>query len=186
MKKNFFALAGFCALFFCNAAEASDEPFSSWWDKWTTNVEKAWNSDKYQLIIPAHTYHSRISYSRENIKKYNENPWGIGLERYFEDEGNVRHSLFALTFQDSWNRPQPTAGYSWQKNWYADYDNDLAVGLGYSLILTARKNHAYVPIPGILPTLSLEYRRFIVQTAWVPYMGANNGNILFTMVKWKL
>lgn len=168
------------------AAQADDS--GSWWEAVKNEIGKIWNSDQHKLIIPVNIYHVRASYDKENIKKYNEMPWGLGIERYYKGEDRTTHSLYAVTFADSFNNQQPTFGYNWQKNWYFGGDDAASAGVGYAALLTFRKNRSsgnYTPIPGITPTASIGYMALELQTAWVPYMGRNNGNVFLTMLTWK-
>ena len=167
-------------------AAARADLFSDWWLNTTNGASNAWSSNKYELLVPLRTYHVPASYSQHNLDKYNEAAWGIGLEKYYLDDKGDKHSLFIMTFQESHNNPQPTLGYSWQRTWYWNNDPDnLGAGLGYSAILTFRRNFDYLPFPGILPVGSIEYQRLSMQAAWVPYMGYNNGNVFLILAKWK-
>lgn len=182
MKKALFILV----CLFCVMPNISKAEEKSWWDSWKYNASKAWTSDKHQIMLPVNAYHVRASYSDADIDRFNEMPWGLGLNRYYNDELGNTHSFYAIVFTDSHKKAQPMVGYSWQKNWHLDAEDDMSVGLGYSLLVTARNNNGYIPFPGALPFANINYKRFGIQTAWVPWMGYGYGNIFFTNLTWKL
>ena len=156
---------------------------SSWWDAWKTSLGQTWDSDRYAVMVPFNTYHWRSTYDRDRIKKFNEMPWGLGVERYFIDERDNRHSLYALVFSESYSQAQPTLGYAWEKSYFLDNARDWRAGLGFNAMLTARSKNHYIPFPGATPTLSVNYKFLSVQTTWVPYLGHNDGNVFLTMFK---
>ena len=180
MKKLIFA---FCLILMPSISHAEE---ASWWDTWKSNAGKTWASDKYEVMLPLYTYHIRASYHRDSIAKYNEIPVGLGIDKYYFDEDGNKHYFHAIVFADSFYRPQPMAGYGFQKNWYLNEDKDMALGAGITAVLTARGNSGYVPFPGVIPGIAFEYKRATFQLAWVPYMGFNNGNILFALMQWKI
>ena len=63
--------------------EAPARPATSgFWQRSWDNVETTWRSDRYELYLPAITWHNRAFYDRDKIDEYNEHPWGLGLGRY--------------------------------------------------------------------------------------------------------
>ena len=126
-----------------------------------------------------------MTYDREKIDGYNEMPWGLGGSKYYLDEEKNKHSLYALVFADSHNSPEPMVGYAWQKNWHLDDANYSAFSLGYTFLITARKDYGWVPFPGVVPTISLSYKKFEIQSNYVPGVQKNTGNVLFTTCKWQ-
>ena len=158
----------------------------SWFDSWKTDVANTWKSDNYELIVPVHIYHVRASYSREKIKRFNENPqFGLGIGKYYTDEFGNDHMLYAVVFQESYYNPQPTAGYMWQKKWSFGSESRYKVGAGYAAVLTARRKQDYIPFPLATPTFSLSYGNIWLRTAWVPWMGYNLGNVFLTTVSYR-
>ncbi len=75
-------------------------------------LSTTWHEGRLELLVPVHAWHNRVRFSHEQIESYNEDPWGIGLAKTYVDERFHRHRLFAMTFQDSHNKPEPTMGYS--------------------------------------------------------------------------
>ena len=146
---------------------------------------QAWESDKYDIYLPAYTWHNRLTYDSSHINRYNENPWGGGLGRSFYDEDGDSHSLYFMTFIDSNDYVQPIGGYAYIKNWHPDEDRNWAFGLGYTLSLTGRHEYNYIPVPLPLPLVSVRYKQLAVQAAYIPGR-YNDGNVLFTWLRWHL
>lgn len=155
------------------------------WDWFSRHIKHTACSDKYELYVPVHTWHNRLTYDRRKIKEYNENPWGAGIGKYYIDEKGNQHSLYVMVFKDSHNDFEPITGYAWQKNWYLDTAHDWRFGLGYTLLITARSDMEYIPIPGALPLIALEYKRLAVQGTYVPGFTKNSGNVAFMWAKVK-
>jgi palmitoyl transferase len=142
-----------------------------------------WHSDKSELYVPLHTWHNRSMYSSENIKRYNENPFGLGVGKYrFDSDGNW-HALYVMAFMDSHHDVEPIAGYGFQKMWYPG--GDWRLGLGYTVGMTMRQDYSYIPIPLVLPLFSIEKGGVALQSTYMPGTGKNNGNVLFTWLRWQ-
>jgi len=140
-------------------------------------ISDTWSQGQDDLLLPFQAHHLRFAYSKEKIDRLEENAWGIGYERSrFDEEGNWQ-SLYAMGFRDSHGDFEPAVGYGYQ--WIWGGQESLHAGLGYTLIVTARRDIGhYVPLPGILPIASVNFRRSGVKMAYVPG-GRGNGNVLF-------
>lgn len=190
MNKNLlYALLGIAAFSGSFMAHGEDDSTietesTSWWNGVKQNISKAWESEQYDLYIPANTWHNRATYDRENIDSYNERPWGIGLGKYFYDDKGNKHSLYIMEFQDSHNVVEPIGGYAYEARW--DLSENSRVGLGYTLSITARKDYSWIPFPAPLPILSFEYKNLSIQNTYVPGVKKNTGNILFTWITWSI
>ncbi|MCG9025026.1 lipid IV(A) palmitoyltransferase PagP [Laribacter hongkongensis] len=164
--------------------EAPARPATSgFWQRSWDNVETTWRSDRYELYLPAITWHNRAFYDRDKIDEYNEHPWGLGLGRYRYDSDGNWHALYAMFFLDSHDKVEPFAGYAWQKIWRPA--DDVRLGAGFTVGVTARSDYSYIPFPAILPLVSVEYRRLALQATYIPG-GHNNGNVLFGWLRWQL
>lgn len=144
-------------------------------------VKQAALSDTYDLYIPINTWHNRLTYDQDKIDSYNEMPWGVGLGKSIKDEDGDLHALYGMGFADSHKQFQPMLGYAYIKNWYPA--KDLALGVGYTIGITARHEYDYIPIPLPLPLVSAEYKNLALQAAYIPGT-YNNGNVLFTWLRW--
>ncbi len=172
------------ALLFGSITVSADEQVSnSAWLTATDTLSRTWQSTEYELYLPINTWHNRRYYSSEKINGFNEQPLGLGIGKYRFDENGNWNALFVMTFQDSHRHWEPVSGYAFQKTWrLAD---DFRLGAGYAVGLTIRHDMRYLPIPGILPILSVEYKEISLQSTYVPG-GEGYGNILFTWIRWQM
>ena len=137
-----------------------------------------WNDGKYLVQLPVHTFHSPLTYDADKRKDYNENPWGIGVGKYIEPTPNRRYGLAAITFQDSFNKPEPTLFYSWQHLWRPG--KDFRPSLGFVAGITFRDNYHWIPVPGAAPTIGFDYKSFSVDTLYVPGF-----DVFLTWLTWR-
>lgn len=169
-----------------NAADSSDPtPDNGLWRSFTANVQKTWRSspDK-DIYVPAITWHNRYVYDDDHIRRYNERPWGLGYGISRLDADDNWHALYAMAFKDSFNRWEPFAGYGWESRWRPLADNDLRLGAGFTLGVTARHNWHYYPVPALLPLASISYQNLTFQGTYIPGT-RNNGNVFFAWLRWR-
>jgi len=182
MKKLFLFI--FTLFFVCAPAQANaqkdteTEAESSLYQSVKNHLGDIWDNGLYQILFPIHTYHSPLTYNSEKRKKYNENPWGGGIGKYIEPEPNRRYGLSFMTFQDSFNKPEPTFFYSWQHLWRAG--KDFRPTAGFVAGITFRENYHWLPIPGAAPTIGLEYKSFSIDTLYVPGF-----DVFLTWLTWR-
>ncbi len=156
----------------------------SWFRRVWDPVAYAYEHGDWEFYLPFATYHSRGTYTQEQIDSYQERPPGFGIGKgYYNEKGNWE-GVYAMGFQDSHFKPSYTVGYGWQAIWRPGAD--VRLGLGYVAGLMTRADVAnYVPFPIVLPTASLAYKNFSVAATYVP-PGADAGNVLFLWAKWEL
>ena len=141
-------------------------------------ISTTWQKGRLEIIVPINTWHNRASYSSEQIDNYNERPWGIGLAKTYVDEKQNRHRLLALTFQDSFDKPEPTFGYSWQTVWRAE--QTLRPTFGFVAGFTLRDSYHWIPVPAAIPVVGLDIGAFSAETTYL--IGFD---VLFTWVTWR-
>ena len=130
---------------------------------------------RYNVNVPLYAWHNRLTYDKEHLDKYNENPWGAGLGMSRYDEDGDWHSLYAMYFKDSNGYGETMFGYAFLKNksWH-----DIRVGYGFTVGATQRHEYSYIPVPLPLPMVGIGYGRVDLQAAYVPGI-KNDGNVLF-------
>ena len=146
--------------------------------EWSNQISNIWYNGSMALIVPVNTWHNRLTYDHSKIKDYNERPWGIGLERYVYDENKDRHGLIAMTFKDSFNKPEPTFLYSYQKRWRKEKDFNPTLGIAAGI--TFRENYHWLPVPGAAPTFGFDYKSFSLECLYVPIF-----DVMLTWVTWR-
>ena len=65
----------------------------------------AYDNGAWEFYLPFKTYHSRSSYSAEQIADYQENPLGFGVGKGLYNEHGNWEGVFAMAFQDSHFKP---------------------------------------------------------------------------------
>lgn len=149
----------------------------SWLQNGCERVAATYRDGRTEVYLPFHSYHIRRFYTPAQVDGYNENALGFGVGKGLNDEDGDWHGLYAMVFRDSHFDPEPFAGYGYQTFWHPGAD--IKLGLGYTVFLTARKDIGnYVPIPGILPLASVQYKKASLMGSYVPG-GRGNGNVLF-------
>jgi palmitoyl transferase len=160
---------------------------STWVPTILTRLQKrivqTWNEGNMDLIVTTYAWHNRFAYDKKRVQRYNENAWGGGLGLSMFDEDGDSHMLFITAFMDSWNKVQPYGGYGFLKNKHFGPNNDFRVGVGISLALTARHEYDYIPLPLPLPIFGVGYKQLSIEAAYIPGT-RNNGNVLFTWIRW--
>ena len=150
---------------------------------WEDEFWDTWHAPNWECVIPVNTWHNRWFYDHEKAHSYNERPWGFGGGKYRYDEDGNRHSLVALTFQDSHDSPEPTFAYAWQKVWRQD--KTIRPTLGIMGGITFRNDYHWLPIPAVLPVAGVDIHSFSIESTYIPGLGGNNGNVLFTWLIWR-
>ena len=148
------------------AKEEKEEAPVSTYQEVKQHLCSIWQEGRYQALLPIHTYHTPRTYNSEKRKDYNERPWGFGIGKYIQPTPNRRYGLSAMTFQDSFNKPEPTFFYSWQHLFLAD--KDFRPHIGFAAGITFRDNYHWIPVPGAAPTIGFDYKSFSVNTLYVP------------------
>lgn len=146
-------------------------------------ISQTWKEGNMDLFVTAYTWHNRLTYDKEHVRRYNENPWGGGAGLSFFDEDGDSHLLFLIAFLDSWNKVEPYGGYAYFKNWRFGFNNDFRIGAGVSLGITAREQYKYIPFPLPLPVFGIGYKQLSAEAAYIPGT-SNNGNVLFVWLRW--
>ncbi|MXP67560.1 phospholipid:lipid A palmitoyltransferase [Pantoea sp. Aalb] len=149
------------------------------------NILETWlYPQNYDFYLPIIIRHNRWMYDDHHIKRYNENPWGLGGDiSRLDDKGNW-HSLYMIIFKDSFNKWEISSGYNWEMTWHPFKNKDIYVGAGYTVGITLRDNWRYIPIPLVLPLASIGYKLTRFQMTYIPGV-YNNGNVYFACLNFQ-
>ena len=146
------------------------------------NSAQAWNEGQTDIYLPFLTWHNRLFYDKEHYDQYNETPIGMGVGKSIWN-GNENYGLYIMAFSDSNYHLETFGGYVHTYNWSINNSENWKAGLGYTLALTQREDYSYIPLPIILPVMSVSYKEVALQAAYVPGV-KNNGNVLFAWLKY--
>ncbi len=175
-------LAG--CVFAFSAPAAAEQPETKVLDFLERDIRKIWASENWDLYVPVNTWHNREMYDKKKTDSYNEKPWGLGIGKHiYEDD--VLRGLYFMAFSDSHSKVEPIFGYMRQWNYYFDRDKNFSVGAGYTLGVTFRDDYNYLPIPVPLPVFGMQYKKFSLQTTYIPGP-YNMFNVLFTWIRIEL
>ena len=165
-----------------DSATCSHSP--RWFNKACHRLNQIWTEGENELYLPAYAWHNRYTYSQSRIDHFNENPWGTGLGKSFYDEKGDWHGLYAFAFLDSHKNIEPVVGYAFLK--VLPITENIKTGAGVGVLVTARPDiFNNIPFPGVLPWVSLNYRKASLAATYIP--GAQGaGNVLFLIVKYIL
>jgi len=179
MRFSFFCRIILFFVFFLPSVSAKAE--QSFFDVLKKDIDNVLLSPDWDLYVPVNTWHNREMYDKKKTDSYNERPWGLGVGKHIY-EGNILKGLYFMAFHDSHSKLEPIIGYMRQWNYYFDQNKDFSVGAGYTLGVTFRHDYHYLPIPVILPIFGFQYKRFTLQTTYIPGP-YNMFNVLFTWVR---
>ena len=171
-------LAGVVVPAYCAENGTQGQADSSWWTLANNHLTEIWDKGNTELLLPAYTWHNRRRYDSDKVKDYNETPWGIGIGKYIEPRPDRRYGLVAITFQDSFNKPEPSAWYSWQALWRTE--KDFRPSLGFVAGITCRENYHWIPVPGMAPTIGFDYKSLSVEGLYIPGF-----DVFFTWLTWR-
>jgi len=104
------------------------------------------------LLLPAVTTHPAGTY--DNYYRQNGYPYGAGVASYFIDDRDNERFVYAMALSDSHYNIEPVAGYVWVARWPL-FGSRLKAGIGYTAFLTARNDTKWLPVPGVLPLVSI-------------------------------
>jgi palmitoyl transferase len=156
------------------------------WPKWfksvCTQLKDTWLKGNIDGYFTGYAWHNRYLYSKERLSTYNEEAFGGGLGKGFDDKDGDWNGVYAMAFLDSHKNIEPLTGYGFIKT--AHFTKNIRPGIGYTIFVTARPDiFKGRPFPGALPLISISYLKFSLFATYIP--GAQGaGNVLFCFAKY--
>jgi lipid IVA palmitoyltransferase len=146
-------------------------------------VSDAVRIGNWETYFTGYAWHLPYGYQATTRARLNETTWGGGFGRTIDDEDGDRHSVYLMGFSDSHRALQVNAGYAWQRYWSAT--RDVKLGAGYLAFFFSREDVAnHLPIPAVLPCLSLRYRGLEMIGLFVPRVSRDiKGDVLFVYLR---
>lgn len=154
-----------------------------WMERAASRIGQIWSEGNVDLYLTGYAWHNRSTYSRKELRGFNETSYGGGIGRSIYDEDGDWHALYVMGFKDSFRHFQPMAGYGFQK--IVRPAPDLRLGYGFTAFMTSRRDmFGGVPFPGILPLVSVGFNKGTLFATYIPGKhGA--GNVAFLFGKWQ-
>ena len=157
------------------------EEGNPWYDRAWQRVTDAYYLGNTEYMATFRTWHPHGIYTEDQIKSYQNWPFGLGVGRGRYDDKGDWHGVYVLGFQDSHFKPEWLVGYGWKTHWQLGADTRVA--LGYTAGVTTRADYGnYTPVPLLLPIASIEHGRYSIEGAWVPG-GRHFGNVVLFWFK---
>lgn len=167
----------------CGAQATVMEKLSQWGNFISDDILTMYcNPHYYDLYVPVYAWHNRLTYDKEHIDKYNENPWGAGFGISHYNSENTWSGVYGMAFKDSNSYVETYFGYARQWNWTAGQKDQWRAGIGYALGVTQRHEYSYIPVPLPLPLFGAGYENIDLQAVYIPGI-KNDGNVLFTFTR---
>ena len=142
-------------------------------------IGEATRAGRWSLYLSGYDVHLPYSYSAEQRHRLNSIPWGGGIARSVTDADGDMHEVYAMGFSDSHYHAQFTAGYVWTRLRKLG-DSGSAVGWGYTAFFYSRRDIAnYLPLPGLLPVVTLRYRDVEITGTFIPRFGTVQGDTVY-------
>ena len=140
-----------------------------------------------ELLVSGFAWHIPATWTPEKRAEENENAWGGGWAKTVERPNGDTDTVYFLVFSDSHKDAQFNLGYAWNRYW--GERGGLQDGLGWTGFIMQRPDIASgVPVPVLLPLVSLRWDKVTVHTTFIPTLngGINNGSILYVFGKVQL
>jgi len=101
-------------------------------------------------------------------RKWNEENWGLGFEREFENESPWVKVALANGFKDSMGNPSYMAGGGIKRRFHLrSQDFYIDVG-GIAFVMTRKNVNRNEPFPGVLPAATFGFKRVAVNLTYLP------------------
>jgi lipid IVA palmitoyltransferase len=148
-----------------------------------TTIGHAVRMGEWETYFTGYAWHLPYKYQDTTRARLNETTWGGGFGRTLSDDDGDRHSVYFMAFVDSHRSPQFNLGYGWQRYW--NPTRQLSLGAGYLAFLFSREDVAnHVPVPALLPCLSIRYRALELIGLFVPRISRDiKGDVLFVYLR---
>jgi len=161
-------------------------PASSWAESVLNDIRTEWDEvqqGRSEWYLPLHTWHNRANYTKQQIAKFNEDPWGIGFGKGLQNERQDWRGLYVLGFLDSHKDIEVVAGYA--HTWKLAAGADWNVGGGYTAMLSFRRdiNNYRIPALGLLPVLSVGSGQYSVYLIYLPRIVKGHADVAFFIGK---
>jgi hypothetical protein len=122
----------------------------------------AQSSGTWDVVLNGRSVHMNASH------EWNEDNWGLGLEREFATTSPWVKVALANAFKDSMGKPSYMAGGGIKRRFHVHSD-DFYVDLGGVAFLMTREDvNRNEPFPGVLPAATFGFKRVALNLTYMP------------------
>jgi hypothetical protein len=126
-----------------------------------TSGARAQSNGSWDVVLNGHSVHVDATH------EWNEDNWGLGIEREFASNGPWIKVALANGFKDSMGNPSYMAGGGLKRRFRAS--DDFYVDLGAIAFLMTRENvNRNEPFPGLLPAATFGFKRVALNLTYLP------------------
>jgi hypothetical protein len=100
-------------------------------------------------------------------RDWNEDNWGLGLEREFSSTGRWVKVALVNAFTDSMDNPSYMAGGGLKRRFRMGSDFYVDVG-GVAFLMTRENVNRNEPFPGVLPAATFGFKRMALNLTYMP------------------
>jgi antimicrobial peptide resistance and lipid A acylation protein PagP len=119
------------------------------------------------VVLNGHAFHLHAE------KHWNEDNWGLGVEKEFNSSGRWVTTAVANAFKDSMDNPSYMAGASIKRRFRARPDHFYFDAGVVGFFMTRENVNHNAPFPGALPTMTFGARYLAVNVTYMPGSAVN-------------
>lgn len=119
-------------------------------------------ADGWDLVLNGRAVHMNATH------QWNEDNWGLGIEREFAARGPWVKVALANAFEDSVGDPSYMAGGGLKRRFEIGRRNFYVDVGGVAFIMVREKVNGGKPFPGVLPAVTLGFKRVAVNLTYMP------------------
>jgi Antimicrobial peptide resistance and lipid A acylation protein PagP len=125
-------------------------------------VNAAYGQDAWDIVVNGRSFHI------DAAKEWNEDNWGLGIEREFDTSSRWVKVALANGLKDSFGEPSYFAGGGVKRRFRVRSD-DLYVDLGViGFVMTREDVNHNQPFPGLLPAVTVGGKRVALNVTYMP------------------
>ena len=128
----------------------------------STSTAAAQSAGGWDVVLNGRAVHMNAT------KDWNEDNWGLGLEREFESRGPWVRMALVNGFQDSMGDPSFMAGGGLKRRFRMGGDDFYVDVGGIAFVMTRETVNGGQPFPGLLPAATFGFKRVAVNLTYLP------------------
>jgi len=127
------------------------------------DAQEPQSNGSWAVVINGRAVHMNATHD------WNEDNWGIGIEREFASRGPWIRTALANGFSDSMGNPSYMAGGGLKRRFRLGRSDDFYVDLGGIAFVMTRENvNGDRPFPGLLPAATFGFKHVALNMTYLP------------------